>query len=155
MHFPVRVFVSFLHKTPANLCCATRGSKMLKENPTRSMRHLNRADERRRSEASKGHRSHFGSRYQLVTCYARSFFAVGSRQRPRAGDAHRRRRSKKSWQHPKEFPSGPPPQYYPGPAVVNFGVLKRSSVFTAVWPPAINGSRLGSESKNMGKSRSC
>jgi hypothetical protein len=44
--------------------------------------------------------------------------------------------SKKSWQHPKDFPSGPPPQYYPGPATVNFGVLKRSGVFVAVWPPA-------------------
>ena len=43
---------------------------------------------------------------------------------------------KKSWQHPKDFPSGPPPQYYPGPAAVNFGVLKRSGVFAAVWPPA-------------------
>ena len=42
----------------------------------------------------------------------------------------------KSWQHPKDFPSGPPPQYYPGPAAVNFGVLKRSGVFAAVWPPA-------------------
>ena len=42
----------------------------------------------------------------------------------------------KSWQHPKDFPSGPPPQYYPGPATVNFGVLKRSGVFVAVWPPA-------------------
>lgn len=45
---------------------------------------------------------------------------------------------KKSWQHPKDFPSGPPPQYYPGPATVNFGVLKRSGVFVAVWPPAIS-----------------
>ena len=43
---------------------------------------------------------------------------------------------KKSWQHPKDFPSGPPPQYYPGPATVNFRVLKRSGVFVAVWPPA-------------------
>ena len=42
----------------------------------------------------------------------------------------------KSWQHPKDFPSGPPPQYYPGPAAVNFGVLKRSGVFATVWPPA-------------------
>ena len=45
-------------------------------------------------------------------------------------------KKQKSWQHPKDFPSGPPPQYYPGPATVNFGVLKRSGVFVAVWPPA-------------------
>ena len=50
---------------------------------------------------------------------------------------------KKSWQHPKDFPSGPPPQYYPGPATVSFGVLKRSDVFVAVWPPAIHGSLRG------------
>ena len=45
-------------------------------------------------------------------------------------------KNNKSWQHPKDFPSGPPPQYYPGPATLNFGVLKRSGVFVAVWPPA-------------------
>ena len=43
---------------------------------------------------------------------------------------------KKSQQHPKEFPGGPPPQYYPGPATVNFRVRKRSGVFVAVWPLA-------------------
>ena len=48
----------------------------------------------------------------------------------------KRELGQKSWQHPKDFPSGPPPQYYPGPAAVNFGVLKRSGVFAAVWPPA-------------------
>ena len=42
----------------------------------------------------------------------------------------------KSWQHPKDFPSGPPPQYYPGPVVVNCTVLKSCGVFTTVWPPA-------------------
>ena len=48
----------------------------------------------------------------------------------------RGRVGKKSWQHPKDFPSGPPPQYYPGPVTVNFRVLKRSGVFVTVWPPA-------------------
>ena len=42
--------------------------------------------------------------------------------------------NKKSQQHPKEFPSGHPPQYYPGLAVLNFGVRKGSGVFNAVWP---------------------
>ena len=44
--------------------------------------------------------------------------------------------TEKSWQHPKVFPDGPPVQYWPGPATVNFGVRKRSGVFGAVWPPA-------------------
>ena len=44
--------------------------------------------------------------------------------------------SKKSQQHPKDFPGGPPPQYYPGLATVNFGVRKRSGVFVTVWPSA-------------------
>ena len=34
------------------------------------------------------------------------------------------------------FPNGPPVQYWPGPATVNFGVRKRSGVFGAVWPLA-------------------
>ena len=72
-----------------------------------------------------------------------------NREKRRGKDRAERRRKKfsdrprtkplctaKSWQHPKDFPSGPPPQYYPGPATVNFGVLKRSGVFVAVWPPA-------------------
>ena len=42
----------------------------------------------------------------------------------------------KSWQHPRVFPNGPPVQYWPGPATVNFGVRKRSGVFGAVWPLA-------------------
>jgi hypothetical protein len=40
----------------------------------------------------------------------------------------------KSQQHPKDFPGGHPPQYYPGLAVLNFGVRKGSGVFIAVWP---------------------
>ena len=44
--------------------------------------------------------------------------------------------NQKSQQHPKDFPGGPPPQYWPGPATVNFGVRKRSGVFVAVWPLA-------------------
>ena len=43
----------------------------------------------------------------------------------------------KSWQHPKVFPGGPPPQYWPGPAPLNFGGRKRSGAFDAVWPSAI------------------
>ena len=41
---------------------------------------------------------------------------------------------KKSQQHPKDFPGGHPPQYYPGLALLNFGVRKGSGVFNAVWP---------------------
>jgi hypothetical protein len=41
---------------------------------------------------------------------------------------------RKSQQHPKDFPGGHPPQYYPGLAVLNFGVRKGSGVFNAVWP---------------------
>ena len=40
----------------------------------------------------------------------------------------------KSQQHPKDFPSGHPPQYYPGLATVNFGVRMGSGTFDAVWP---------------------
>ncbi len=40
----------------------------------------------------------------------------------------------KSQQHPKDFPSGHPPQYYPGLATVNFGVQMGSGAFDAVWP---------------------
>ena len=43
----------------------------------------------------------------------------------------------KSQQHPKDFPGGPPPQYYPGLATVNFRVRMGSGVFDAVWPLAI------------------
>ena len=43
----------------------------------------------------------------------------------------------KSWQHPKVFPGGPPPQYEPGPMPLNFGGQKRSGAFDMVWPPAI------------------
>ena len=43
---------------------------------------------------------------------------------------------KKSLRHPRVFPNGPPVQYWPGPATVNFGVRKRSGVFVAVWPLA-------------------
>ena len=43
-------------------------------------------------------------------------------------------RNTKSQQHPKDFPGGHPPQYYPGLAVLNFGVRKGSGVFNAVWP---------------------
>ena len=59
------------------------------------------------------------------------------RSQPQLSPGYGLPQGKKSWQHPKDFPSGPPPQYYPGPATVNFGVLKRSGVFVAVWPPAI------------------
>ena len=40
----------------------------------------------------------------------------------------------KSQQHPKDFPGGHPPQYYPGLALLNFGVQMGSGVFKAVWP---------------------
>ena len=40
----------------------------------------------------------------------------------------------KSQQHPKDFPGGHPPQYYPGLALLNFGVRMGSGVFKAVWP---------------------
>ena len=60
---------------------------------------------------------------------------IGSEEDSRGREAATVKKQK-SWQHPKDFPSGPPPQYYPGPAAVNFGVLKRSGVFATVWPPA-------------------
>ncbi len=41
---------------------------------------------------------------------------------------------KVSQQHPKDFPGGHPPQYYPGLARLNFGVRKGSGAFHAVWP---------------------
>ena len=40
----------------------------------------------------------------------------------------------KSQQHPKDFPGGHPPQYYPGLPPLNFGVRMGSGVFDAVWP---------------------
>ena len=45
-------------------------------------------------------------------------------------------RKNKSQRHPKDFPGGPPPQYYPGLATVNFRVRVGSGVFDAVWPLA-------------------
>ena len=42
----------------------------------------------------------------------------------------------KSQQHPKDFPGGHPPQYYPGLAPLNFGVQMGSGAFDAVWPLA-------------------
>jgi hypothetical protein len=44
--------------------------------------------------------------------------------------------SDKSQQHPKDFPGGPPPQYYPGLATFNFRVRMGSGAFDAVWPLA-------------------
>ena len=46
-------------------------------------------------------------------------------------------KSEKSQQHPKDFPGGHPPQYYPGLAWLNFGVRKGSGAFDAVWPLTI------------------
>ncbi len=40
----------------------------------------------------------------------------------------------KGQQHPKDFPGGHPPQYYPGLARLNFGVQMGSGSFNAVWP---------------------
>jgi hypothetical protein len=40
----------------------------------------------------------------------------------------------KGQQHPKDFPGGHPPQYYPGLARLNFGVRMGSGAFNAVWP---------------------
>ena len=40
----------------------------------------------------------------------------------------------KGQQHPKDFPGGHPPQYYPGLARLNFGVQMGSGAFNAVWP---------------------
>ena len=35
---------------------------------------------------------------------------------------------------PKDFPSGPPPQYYPGRTPFNFRVQMGSGAFDLVWP---------------------
>ena len=43
---------------------------------------------------------------------------------------------KKSQQHPKGFPGGPPPQYWPGLSPLNFRVRMGSGVFDEVWPLA-------------------
>ena len=43
----------------------------------------------------------------------------------------------KSQRHPKDFPGGPPPQYYPGLALLNFRVRMGSGALSAVWPLAI------------------
>ena len=50
------------------------------------------------------------------------------------------RKIEKSQRHPKDFPGGPPPQYYPGLALLNFRVQMGSGVFSAVWPLATGGS---------------
>ena len=42
----------------------------------------------------------------------------------------------KSQQHPKGFPGGPPPQYWPGLSPLNFRVQMGSGVFDEVWPLA-------------------
>ena len=42
----------------------------------------------------------------------------------------------KSQQHPKDFPGGPPPQYYPGLSPLNFRVQMGSGVLDEVWPTA-------------------
>ena len=42
----------------------------------------------------------------------------------------------KSQQHPKGFPGGPPPQYWPGLSPLNFRVRMGSGVFDEVWPLA-------------------
>ena len=73
------------------------------------------------------HRSHFGSRYHIWLMRIASLFTFF------ASWGFRRQKRR---QHPKGFPGGPPPQYWPGPATVNFGVRKRSGVFVAVWPLA-------------------
>ncbi len=44
------------------------------------------------------------------------------------------RADEKGQQHPKDFPGGHPPQYYPGLARLNFGVRMGSGAFDAVWP---------------------
>ena len=41
---------------------------------------------------------------------------------------------KKSQQHPKDFPGGHPPQYYPGLVPFDFRVRMGSGLFDAVWP---------------------
>jgi hypothetical protein len=46
------------------------------------------------------------------------------------------RKIEKSQRHPKDFPGGPPPQYYPGLALLNFRVRMGSGAFSAVWPLA-------------------
>ena len=43
-------------------------------------------------------------------------------------------RFRKSLQHPKVFPRGPPPRYLPGPHRLNFRVQMGSGVFLKVWP---------------------
>ena len=42
----------------------------------------------------------------------------------------------KSQQHPKGFPGGPPPQYWPGLSPLDFRVRMGSGVFDEVWPLA-------------------
>ena len=47
-----------------------------------------------------------------------------------------RKRSQRRQQHPKDFPGGLPPQYYPGLAPLDFRVQMGSGTFDAVWPLA-------------------
>ena len=47
----------------------------------------------------------------------------------------------KSQQHPKGFPGGPPPQYWPGLSPLNFRVRMGSGVFDEVWPLATTNSQ--------------
>ena len=42
----------------------------------------------------------------------------------------------KSQQHPKGFPGGPPPQYWPGLSPLDFRVRMGSGIFDEVWPLA-------------------
>ena len=46
------------------------------------------------------------------------------------------RKAKESRQHPEVFPGGPPPQYWPGPMLLNFGGRQRSGAFNMAWPSA-------------------
>ena len=43
----------------------------------------------------------------------------------------------KSQQHPKGFPGGPPPQYWPGLSPLSVRVRMGPGVFDEVWPLAI------------------
>ena len=79
---------------------------------------------------TSGYRSHFGSRYKSGRCARAALFVFSAWVRfPQL-------RKQKCQRHPKDFPGGPPPQYYPGLAAFDFRVRMGSGIFIAVWPLA-------------------
>ena len=71
-------------------------------------------------------------------CTAKKSPCTAKRQwNPKSAQTWERTRcAQKSQRHPKDFPGGPPPQYYPGLALLNFRVRMGSGAFSAVWPLA-------------------